>query len=260
MEQIRFDGRYSLDYRPLTFEVGVLKVAMGSARVTLENSVVLASIRGEIGSPAPDHKCGSLSISVNCDQAFAGQGLAYKQKERDLENLLLSSFVGTSPSSSDQFFLSLHESGLVIQEGKRVWDLTADITLLSCDGDFTDISFFALRLAFMNTFLPVIDLSSLNTILLSSSSPFLSLNCNQIPLAVKLFHFSNLFLIDPRPDEIMNTTGSVVIVATQDGTINLIKKGGKTTLELNSFSDLLSLASVCLNNLFRKCQIQENME
>ncbi|KAL0246785.1 hypothetical protein GEMRC1_007992 [Eukaryota sp. GEM-RC1] len=249
---IRADGRSSTDYRPISFSLNDLPVANGSSVVKIGNTEVLASLKGEIGSPLSDRVAGRLFFNINCDQAFAGDNTQYKLLERDLESLMTFAFLGQTNSSADMFFSSLHDSSLVIEPEKLVWDIYVDISVLAVDGNFSDACFLATRLAFGAAKLPVVQLSSLDTITLDTDGSLLDLNTERLPLSCSLYHYKSMFIADPLPEEMEVSLGFVMLSGLQDGTICLCQKSGSSLFSDTSFSNLVSLGGEVLETLFRK--------
>ncbi|KAL0215063.1 hypothetical protein P9112_007247 [Eukaryota sp. TZLM1-RC] len=249
MALIRNDGRNPLDFRPFHYSFNVLPVSMGSCRLCLGNTEILASVKGEIGSPTTGYQSGSLHVNVNFDQAYAGRNIMYKQRERDLESLITSSYCGTN---SDSFFSSLHSTSLIIDES-TVWDLYIDICVLSIDGSLEDGCFLASRFALQNTKLPVVHLSSLNTPVLSQGSPPMTLDCSSIPLSCTLYHYQNVFIADPLEEELDEVMGSVVCVGVEKGGLSMIQKRGSSSFGVDSFCDLVVLGTRVITDLFNTC-------
>lgn len=71
-QDLRSDGRQRLQFRPISVQTGVIPQANGSARVTLGATDVIASIKAELGKPAPSlPDKGKVAIFIDCSSTAA---------------------------------------------------------------------------------------------------------------------------------------------------------------------------------------------
>ncbi|XP_068646503.1 uncharacterized protein [Aristolochia californica] len=71
-QDLRFDGRKRLHYRPISVETGVIPQANGSARIRLGAADVIASVKAELGRPSPlQPGKGKVAIFVECSHTAA---------------------------------------------------------------------------------------------------------------------------------------------------------------------------------------------
>ncbi|KZV16934.1 hypothetical protein F511_23101 [Dorcoceras hygrometricum] len=158
-QDLRTDGRKRLAYRPIHVETGVIPQASGSARVTIGATIVIASVKAELGKPHPSHPDkGKVSIFVDCsstaEPTFEGRGS--EELTAELSSALQICLLGGKSGAGAGIDLS----SLSIIEGKVCWDLYIDGLVLSSDGNMLDALGAAVKAALSNTAIPKVQVSA----------------------------------------------------------------------------------------------------
>lgn len=190
-QDLRSDGRHRLQFRPISIQTGVIPQASGSARVTFGATDVIASIRAELGKPAPLRPDkGKVVIFIDCSPTagpmFEGRGGEELSSELSvgLQRCLLGGKSGAGAG--------IDLSSLVLVEGKICWDLYIDGLVISSDGNLLDALAAAIKVALSNTGIPKVNVVASVEDQLEvnvSDEEFLQFDTSEIPVIVTLTKF-----------------------------------------------------------------------
>ncbi len=190
----RFDGRKLTDLKDVTIEYGVSNKAEGSARVKLGKTEVIAGVKLTVGEPYPDSmEKGNLIVS--------GDLLPLASPRFELGP---PGFAGIeAPRLVDRM---LRESGmidfkkLVIEEGKKVWNVYVDLYPLNDDGALIDAASIACVAALRNAHIPGLDEGG-RVDYDKKTKDKLPLNKECIPLSFTFFKIGESLILHPTREE-----------------------------------------------------------
>ncbi|KAK7074882.1 Exosome complex component RRP42 [Halocaridina rubra] len=226
---IRVDGRESLDYRQLEIETGLVDTANGSARIRLDRTDVLVTVKMEMEPPVPEEpRNGLLRFFVNCSAnaapEFEGRG------GEDLATSLSSMLerVYSSPRTLDT-------SKLCVVPGKYVKVLYVDIEILECGGNLFDTSSLGVKAALFATKMPKIyitgeDGGELEFSVSDNPTDVDRLDVSNAPILITHLRITeNLTVVDPTPEEECCGPVCVVVGVTPNGFITATQQFGGGT-------------------------------
>ncbi|KAK3873203.1 hypothetical protein Pcinc_021772 [Petrolisthes cinctipes] len=238
---IRVDGRDRLDYRHLEIETGLVSTANGSARVRLDRTDVLITVKMEMDRPSPDQpNQGRLRFFVNCSAnaapEFEGRG------GEDLATTL--------SAMMDRLYSSpytLDRSCLCVVPGKHVKVLYVDIEILDCAGNLFDAVSIGVKAALWATHLPRIfvtgeDGGELEFEVSDNPHDTERINVSNAPILITHLRITeNLTIVDPTPEEEECGPVQVVVGVTPSGLITALQQLGQGTFTTQTLSAAIKL-------------------
>ncbi|XP_073046593.1 uncharacterized protein [Primulina eburnea] len=245
-QDLRTDGRKRLDYRHINVETGVIPQASGSARVTIGATIVIASVKAELGKPHPSHPDkGKVSIFVDCsstaEPTFEGRGS--EELAVELSSALQLCLLGGKSGAGAGIDLS----SLSIIEGKVCWDLYIDGLVLSSDGNMLDALGAAVKAALSNTAIPKVQVSADAS---SDEQPevdvsdeeFLQFDTTGVPVIVTLTKVGRHYIVDATLEEESQMSSAVSVSVNRHGRICGLMKRGGAGLCASTIMDMISVA------------------
>ncbi|KAI0506978.1 hypothetical protein KFK09_013096 [Dendrobium nobile] len=220
-QDLRSDGRQRLQFRPISVQTGVIPQANGSARATLGATDVIASIKAELGKPAPLRPDkGKVSIFIDC-----------------------------SPTAAPVFEVGagIDLSSLIVVEGKVCWDLYIDGLVISSDGNLLDALAAAIKAALSNTGIPKVSVSvgasgEDQPEVDVSDEEFMQFDTSGVPVVVTLTKVGRHYIVDATLEEESQMSSAVSVSVNRHGRVcGLIKRGG-TGLDPSVVLDMVSVA------------------
>ncbi|XP_073134067.1 uncharacterized protein [Henckelia pumila] len=245
-QDLRTDGRKRLAYRPIHVETGVIPQASGSARVTIGATIVIASVKAELGKPHPSHPDkGKVSIFVDCssiaEPTFEGRGS--EELASELSSALQICLLGGKSGAGAGIDLS----SLSIIEGKVCWDLYIDGLVLSSDGNMLDALGAAVKAALSNTAIPKVQVSAEAS---SDDQPevdvsdeeFLQFDTTGVPVIITLTKVGRPYIVDATLEEESQMSSAVSVSVNRHGRICGLTKRGGAGLCPSTIMDMISVA------------------
>ncbi|MFH8038840.1 MAG: exosome complex protein Rrp42 [Candidatus Aenigmatarchaeota archaeon] len=227
----REDNRKLDEYREISFKVGLIKKAEGSALLNIGNTSILAGIKLDVGEPFPDSPNEGILI-VNAE--FSP---------------IASPHFEPGPPSEDAIELArvvdrgLRESKLIdfeklcIKENEKVWIIYVDIHVLNDDGNLIDASFLASLLALKNASLVKYD----EKIIREEKVGKLPLR-NYTPINISVFKVGDILFLDPTSKELDLVECCLSVCVRDDGKINSIQKIGRGYFSFEEIKKVFSIA------------------
>lgn len=232
-ENIRFDGRKKEEYRQVTVTPGVSATAEGSAEVRIGNTMVLAGVKLEAGTPYPDSPDeGVLMVGVELSPIA----------NKDFE---------TGPPGFDAIELArvtdraIRESramdtkALCIKEGEKVWIASVDITVMNDDGNLFDACSVAAIAAIKDTKLLKLDKNNVPDYHEKTKE---GLPLVKTPVSVTVYKLGDHLLVDPTLRELEAASARLTVGSIDDGTLCSMQKGGDGTLTKDDVVAMTALA------------------
>lgn len=196
-EEVRYDGRGSSDYRPISLENSIFPHLNGSSRVKVSESTdIICSIKLEIAEPdASTPNSGILEfhvdISPSCKVSMDDRGLSAAGAQ--IANNLQSIYLGSS---------SINLEDLAIIPGKYCWSIQVDLLVLEMDGDPTDVCSIATLVALKSCKIPKVELltgdfGALEDFDISGDlADGVPINCNDAPICISVAKVGGVLIVD----------------------------------------------------------------
>ncbi|MEM4434569.1 MAG: exosome complex protein Rrp42, partial [Sulfolobales archaeon] len=217
---IRSSGRGLMDYRQVEIASGYVRNADGSALVRLGNTVVVAGVKLEIGSPYPDTPNeGALVVNA---EFMPTASPTFEPGPPDENAIELARIIDRSLRE----LKVIDMSKLAIIPGKRVWVVYIDIYVLDHDGNLVDASSIATLGALMNTSLPRVEVDETGNIKVDRSTRLSPLPINNKVVTVTVAKADNVLFVDPDLDEESVAETKLIIAVSDDRRIAGLQKSG----------------------------------
>ncbi|MHA1513433.1 MAG: exosome complex protein Rrp42 [Candidatus Hodarchaeales archaeon] len=143
----RIDGRGMMDGRSIQLIPNVIKKAEGSAMVKWGETVVLAGVKTQLGSPFPDTpNTGVITVNVELSPISSPINESGPPGPQAVE---LARVVDRGIRESK--IIPMEDPKLCVIPGKKVWIIFVDIYILDDGGNLFDASAFAAMAALANT-------------------------------------------------------------------------------------------------------------
>lgn len=252
---IRSTGRGLLDYRPIEVVLGYVPNADGSALVRLGNTVVVAGVKLEIGSPYPDTPNeGALVVSA---EFMPTASPTFEPGPPDENAIELARVIDRALRELKAIDLSK----LVIIPGRKVWVVYVDIYVLDHDGNLVDASSIASLAALMNTYLPKVEVDEAGNVKVDRDSRVTPLPMNHKVVTVTISKIENVLFVDPDLEEENMVETKLIVAVSDDGRVAGLQKsggGGLTESEVLTAIDIAIKVGRDLINLITSKTLKPN--
>lgn len=229
----RVDGRSWGEYRDIKIEYGVSsKSAEGSARVHIGETVVVAGVKLDIGSPFPD-KPDEGTIMVNVEMSPVASPL-FEPGPPSIEAIEMSRVTDRGIRECH----ALDFKKLCITAGESVWLVYIDIYPLNDAGNLFDACNIAAMAALQDTIFPKLDGKTINYKEKSKQK----LPLSRLPISCTVWKIGSQYVVDPSADEEAAASARLTVVFTEDGTICAMQKGKDGALTQEDIAAMVDLA------------------
>ncbi len=223
----RTDGRAFDEYRPTTVEKGVIKMAEGSARVKIGNTMVLAGIKMDVGEPYPDTpEEGAMSTAVELIPLASPDFEAGPPREDAIE---IARVVDRGIRESK--FIQLDK--LCIEPGEKVWIVFIDLHILDYDGNLFDACSLAASAAIQNAVVP-----NERFELGKDAPPPLT----DPPISCTFVKYNGVTVIDPSLEEEEVAEARYTVAIDKKGDLRAMQKGLKGSFTVEEVKNNIKVA------------------
>ncbi len=223
----RTDGRAFDEYRPTTVEKGVIKMAEGSARVKIGNTMVLAGIKMDVGEPYPDTpEEGAMSTTVELIPLASPDFEAGPPREDAIE---IARVVDRGIRESK--FIQLDK--LCIEPGEKVWIVFIDLHILDYDGNLFDACSLAASAAIQNAVVP-----NERFELGKDAPPPLT----DPPISCTFVKYNGVTVIDPSLEEEEVAEARYTVAIDKKGDLRAMQKGLKGSFTVEEVKNNIKVA------------------
>jgi exosome complex component RRP42 len=230
----RLDGRGLEDQRELKIETHVIEKANGSARVTLGNTQVLAGVKIATGTPFPDTPDkGLLIVTAEVLPLASPYAEAGPPNEDAIE---LARVVDRGVRESEMVDLTK----LCIVEGKVVYTVFVDVSILNVDGNLLDATSYAVVSALRTSNMPKFVPDGEKAKATGETGP---IPISKVPISVTMARIGNSLVVDPAMDEEAVMDARITLTTDDDGNICAGQKGNPGTF---TAAQILEAAEISL--------------
>ncbi|PIU63185.1 RNA-binding protein [archaeon CG07_land_8_20_14_0_80_38_8] len=222
------------DFRELKIETGISVNAEGSAKVQLGETIVIAGVKMDIGTPYPD--------TMNKGNLICTGELApisdpdFEPGPPDSRAIELARVVDRGIRESD----AVDFEKLCITEGEKVWNVYVDFYVLNNDGNLIDACGLAAIAALKVARMPKLNEEGkvVHGEWSKEKIPF-----KKIPIPTTFVKIGNHIMVDPDKDEEENLDARLTVTCSESE-INALQKGGEGGLKLEEIE-------LCLTKSFK---------
>jgi exosome complex component RRP42 len=232
----RLDGRGFKDMRELIVETGVIEKAEGSARVRLGNTEVIAGVKVNLGTPFPDTPDkGLLVVSAEVLPLASPYAEPGPPDENTIE---LARVTDRGVRESGM----IDVSKLVLVEGKFVYAVFVDVSIINVDGNLFDATSYSVVAALLTARIPkyVLDAEGKP----QKTEETIPLPIQTIPVAVTQARIGDTLLVDPTPEEEAVMEARITLVSDDRGNICAGQKGLPGTLTTDQVLEAAKVAKL----------------
>ncbi len=232
---VRLDGRKPDEYRPLSIETNVSATAEGSAKVTCGDTVIIAGVKMNTGTPYPDTPEEGVLI-VNGELSPISNP-RFEPGPPSIESIELSRVIDRGIRESK----TIDVKNLCVRPRELVWLVNVDLNPLNADGNLIDMGALAAIAALKSTFVPklVNDKPDYKGEKSKDKLPI-----SVVPIPVTVVKVGETLLVDPTDEEMDVADCRLTVTTEEDGTICAMQKGGEGTLKIEDVEKMLDLATV----------------
>ncbi|MBX4196627.1 exosome complex protein Rrp42 [Candidatus Pacearchaeota archaeon] len=190
----RFDGRGLLDHRHVEISYNVSNKAEGSARVKVGKTEVIAGVKMVPGTPYPDSmEKGNLIVSGDLLPLASPR---FESGPPGFEAIELPRLMDRAIRESGMIDLKK----LVIEEGKKVWNVYIDVYPLNDDGSLIDAASLACIAALRSAKVPALNKEG-NVDYDEKSTKHMPLAEGVNPISFSFFKLGSSLILDPTREE-----------------------------------------------------------
>ena len=236
----RVDGRRLDEYRPINIKVNTIEKAEGSALIKIGETMVLAGVKVEIGSPFPDAPDKGV-FTVNAEFVPLASP-TFEPGPPDEDALELSRVVDRGIREAKAIDLDK----LCLIPSRKVWNVWIDIYILNHDGNLIDASMLASIASLLTTKIPIVELGGDEVKLTDKSTPLPMLSK---PISITLAKIGGSLIVDPslREEQVMDCR--LTIALNEDGKICALQKGVSGYLKIEEIHKAVEIALSLYNKL-----------
>jgi exosome complex component RRP42 len=249
----RVDGRGLLANRPIQIIPNVVKKAEGSAMVKWGETVILAGVKAQLGSPFPDTpNDGVITVNAEVSPISSPTNESGPPGPRAIE---LARVVDRGIRESK--VIPMKDPKLCVIPGKKVWILFVDIYILDDGGNLFDAAALGAMAAIANTRLKkvVIDEDLEEVTLLEETEP---LPRNGSVVSLTFAKINDTIVYDPNLIEDRGKDARFSLAMTSKGIVCSMQKGESGVFTQEEFSTILDQSSALAAPLLEK--IEENSQ
>lgn len=238
-DNVRDDGRTQIQYRPIEIETGVIPSAMGSARVILGNTDVIACAKANTYTPSWDRPNeGKLRIHVDMSATASPrfEGRRGEQLSEEISTIL------------NKAYESIRLESFCIVPQIKSWVVDVDVSVLSIDGNVYDTVSFAVKAALATSAIPKMVAAEEDEgerELQVTDDPFdtWTPDVSNIPCLITLSKVGDSVLVDTTSHEEQCSSFTCILAVTESGKVMSAFKIGPGSVQPITFSKLISEAS-----------------
>jgi len=245
----RIDHRKFDEYRKITIEPGLIQSAEGSCRVTLGDTVVVAGVKMDLGTPYPDTPDeGAMSVAAELLPLASPEFEPGPPGEQAIE---LARVVDRAIRESK----CIDFEKLCIESGKKVWMIFIDIDVLDDDGNLIDACGIAAISALLNAKMPKLTKEG-EDYKLDFETKSGHLPMNGMPVSTTFAKVNNTILADPSLIE-MRAMDARLTVGTLEGKLCSMQKGGSEGFAVDEIEKIVEMAEKKGNEIRKMVEIHK---
>ncbi len=234
-KDMRDDGRGFLEYRkPFSVEYGISsKAAEGSAKVTIGDTVVIAGVKLEVGTPYPDTPDeGTLMVNVELTPLSSPE---YESGPPVIDAIELARVVDRGIREAHAFDFGK----LCIEPGKKMWIVCVDIYPINAAGNLFDAFALAAMAALKDAKFPAFDGEKIDY-KVRTETP---LPMQKVPLACTVWRVGGKLLVDPTRDEEKAADARLTVAFNESDEICAMQKGRNEPFTEEEIGQIVGIAS-----------------
>ncbi len=214
---MRIDGRGLNDSRELSIKTNVIEKAEGSARVKLGNTELIAGVKVNLGTPFPDTPDkGLLVVSAEVLPLASPYAEPGPPDESTIE---LARVADRGVRESGM----IDVSKLVLVEGKQVYAVFVDVSILNVDGNLFDATSYAVVASLLTTKIPKYTVDEKGQPV--KTDEMTPLPIQTVPVSVTMARVGDHLLVDPTAEEEALMEARITFVSDDRGNICAGQKG-----------------------------------
>lgn len=222
---MRVDGRGLTDVRELSIQTNVIEKAEGSARVKLGNTELIAGVKVNLGTPFPDTPDkGLLVVSAEVLPLASPYAEPGPPDEATIE---LARVADRGIRESGM----IDVSKLVLVEGKHVYAIFVDVSILNVDGNLFDATSYAVVASLLTTKIPkyIVDEKGQPV----KTDEMVPLPIQTVPVSQTMARVGDHLLVDPTAEEEALMESRITFVSDDKGNICAGQKGMPGSLTID---------------------------
>lgn len=235
-QDVRYDGRTKEQFRDITIQTGISNTAEGSARVQVGETIVMAGVKLEMGSPyadTPDQ--GNLMVGA---ELLPLSSHRFEAGPPTMESIELARVIDRTVRESHTMDLKK----LCITPGEKVWTVICDVCTINDAGNLFDTASIAVAAALKNARFPTVNKDGTVDYKKKTDTP---LPLTGIPLAVTVWSVGDHLLVDPTRVEEEYFDARLTIGSIDKDHICALQKGGIAALTADQIEQM---ADISLNH------------
>jgi exosome complex component RRP42 len=234
-QDMREDGRKLDEYRDIKIEYGISqKSAEGSVRVTIGDTIVLAGVKMDVGTPFPDTQDeGVLMVGA---EFLPLSNPNFESGPPGIDSIELARVVDRAIRESK----CIDTKELCIKKGEKVWMVFIDVYPINDDGNLFDAASLAAIAALKDATFPGYDKKEEKVDYTKKTTKKLKLN--SVPVECTVLKVADKFVVDPTLNEWGSYDARLTVGTTEKKKICAMQKGGDDALTLEDIDKMMDIA------------------
>lgn len=229
----RLDGRGLTETRQMKIETNIIQKANGSARVTLGNTQIIAGVK--VSTDEPYEGLENKGILI-CSAEVLPLASAYSEPgPPDEDAIELARVVDRGIRESEMIDLEK----LVLVEGKIVYAIFVDVSILNIDGNLFDAASYAAVSALLTAKLPKLKVEDGKV---ANTGELMPTPIRTIPVSVTMAKIGDAIIADPTSEEEAVMEGRVTMTTDAEGNVCAVQKGGTGAFTVEQIHHIVDTA------------------
>ena len=232
----RLDSRGISDTRELSITTNVIEKAEGSCRVKLGNTELIAGVKVNLGTPFPDTPDkGLLVVSAEVLPLASPYAEPGPPDENTIE---LARVADRGIRESGM----IDVSKLVLVEGKHVYAVFVDVSILNVDGNLFDATSYAVVSSLLTAKIPKYTVDEKNQPV--KTEEMIPLPVQTVPVSITQARIGDYLIVDPTSEEEALMESRITLVTDDQGNICAGQKGMAGSLTTDQVLQAASTAKL----------------
>jgi exosome complex component RRP42 len=234
-KEARLDNRKLDEYRkPITIETNVSPKAEGSAKVTIGETIVVAGVKMDVGTPYSDNPDqGNLMVNA---ELLPLSSPDFESGPPSIGSIELARVVDRGIRESKCIDLQK----LCIKKEEKVWNIFLDIYPLNNAGNLFDAAALAALAALKDAKIPEYDEKKERVEYGKKTKKNVPLA--KIPISCTILKIDDKLIVDPTDEEEKFMDARLTVATLDNGEICALQKGGKASLSLEDIKSMVDIA------------------
>ncbi|MHA1734503.1 MAG: exosome complex protein Rrp42 [Promethearchaeota archaeon] len=216
----RIDGRGPLEYRPITIESNLVPKAEGSAKVCLGDTMIIAGVKYELGTPFSDTP--DLGVCTVMTEFWPGAHPIFESGPPDEMSIECARVIDRGLRHAD----CIDYKALCVVPEKWVYILFADMYIMNYSGNLWDCGHIATLTALLSSKIPAAKVVGDGEVEFAGNYMNSKSYIKSVPMTMTFVKIGNNIVVDPSIGEEFCADARITFTVDENDMVTSMQKGG----------------------------------